>query len=491
MSGRTFTTRWGTMLAMLGMAVGTGNIWRFPRIAASNGGGSFLVAWVVFLLLWSVPLILVEFAMGKHSRRGPVGALAKLTDGKFTWMGAWIAFTATAIMFYYSVVMGWTIRYLWGSLTTSVPMTSPETAQAYWQGYAGTPWAALTHVAALGLAGAVVLKGVKGIERAARVLIPGLFILVVVLAVRAVTLPGAEEGLAFLFEPQWSDLLSARIWLEALTQNAWDTGAGWGLIVAYAVYLRKREDTALNSFLLGFGNNSVSLLAAIMVLCTAFAALPAETVTDQVVGAGNEGLTFIWVPQLFGRVPGGAVFMVFFFLALMFAAWSSLIAMIELASRVLTDAGIGRKKAVGAVLAAGLVLGLPSAFSMEFFRNQDWVWAVGLMLSGFFFALTVIRYGVDRFRTEIINSEGGDIHIGRWWNWAIRLVTLEAAVLVVWWLWQAVDPADLAATFHPFRTFNVGTVLFQWAVAITVFLSLNGWLSRRVAAAESARADSG
>ncbi|HKJ92694.1 MAG TPA: hypothetical protein VJ957_05970, partial [Longimicrobiales bacterium] len=101
-----FTSRWGMMLAMLGMAVGTGNIWRFPRIAASNGGGSFLVAWVVFLLLWSVPLILVEFAMGKTGRRGTVGAFTKLVGPKFAWMGAWIAFVATAIMFYYSVVMG-------------------------------------------------------------------------------------------------------------------------------------------------------------------------------------------------------------------------------------------------------------------------------------------------------------------------------------------------------------------------------------------------
>ncbi len=466
------------------MAVGTGNIWRFPRVAASNGGGSFLVAWVVFLLLWSVPLILVEFAAGKKTRSGPVGALAELTDGQFTWMGAWVAFTATAIMFYYSVVMGWTIRYLWGSLTSTVPMASAEAARGYWDSFAGTPWSVITHVGALGLAGGVVWKGVQGIEKAARILIPSLFVLVVVLAVRAVTLPGAAAGLEFLFEPQWGDLLSARIWLEALSQNAWDTGAGWGLIVAYAVYLRKQEDTALNSFLLGFGNNSVSLLAGIMVLCTAFSVLPADVVQDQVVGAGNEGLTFIWVPQLFGQIPAGEIFMVLFFVALMFAAWSSLISMVELASRVLTDVGIARKKAIGAVVAAGLVLGLPSALSIEFFRNQDTVWGIGLMMSGLFFALTVARYGVDRFRREVINSEGGDIRIGRWWNLAIRFVVVEAVVLLGWWLWQAVDLENLAATFTPLSTYSVGTILLQWAVPITVFLALNGWLYRKTSAGE-------
>jgi SNF family Na+-dependent transporter len=101
----------GNDVAMLGMAVGTGNIWRFPRVAATNGGGSFLVAWVVFLLLWSIPLILVEFWMGKATRSGNVGAFSRIMGKRYAWMGAWVAWTATAIMFYYAVVAGWTIRY--------------------------------------------------------------------------------------------------------------------------------------------------------------------------------------------------------------------------------------------------------------------------------------------------------------------------------------------------------------------------------------------
>jgi NSS family neurotransmitter:Na+ symporter len=469
------------MLAMLGMAVGTGNIWRFPRVAASNGGGSFLVAWVVFLLLWSVPLILVEFAAGKETRRGPLGAFRQLAGPSHTWMGAWIAFVATAIMFYYSVVMGWTIRYLIGSVTASVPMTSVDAANAYWTGYIGSPWAIATHALAMVLGVGVVMRGVKGIENAARVLIPSLLLLVIVLAIRAVTLDGASRGLAFLFTPDWGDLLSARLWLEALTQNAWDTGAGWGLITAYAVYLRAREDTTLNAFLLGFGNNSVSLLAGIMVLCTVFAIMPAAA--DQIVGAGNEGLTFIWVPQLFGRMPGGSVFMVLFFLALVFAAWSSLIAMIELASRVLEDAGVTRRKAILTVGSLGFLLGLPSAIWIEVFRNQDWVWGVGLMVAGFFFAHMTYRYGVDRFRRTLVNSAGSDIRIGRWFNVAMRLVAIQAIVLTVWWLWQAIDLEDLRASFTLFSTFNVGTVLIQWAIALTAFLALNRWLSRRAASA--------
>ncbi|NIW37843.1 MAG: sodium-dependent transporter, partial [Gemmatimonadetes bacterium] len=300
----------------------------------------------------------------------------------------WVAFVATAIMFYYSVVMGWTIRFFVAAVTGDIPADVPG---AFWEGFAGSPQALVTHVVAMSMGVFVVSKGVKGIETAARFLIPSLIVLVLVLAVRAITLPGASEGLAFLFTPNLADLKDASIWLEALTQNAWDTGAGWGLVLTYAVYMRRREDTALNAFVIGFGNNSMSLLAGIMVLCTVFSVMP--DAAAQIVGAGNEGLTFIWVPQLFAQMPGGRFFMALFFLALVFAAWTSLVAMIELASRVLMDLGMTRSHAITVVGLAGLGFGIPSALNMNIFANQDWVWGVGLMLSGFFFAFAVLKYG--------------------------------------------------------------------------------------------------
>ena len=289
-----FSSRWGLVLATLGMAVGTGNVWRFPRIVATHGGGSFLVAWAVFLLLWSVPLMIVEFSFGKRSRRGTVGAFTRLVGERYAWMGGWVAVCATAIMFYYSVVAGWCLRYLWAALTAEI---EPGASATFWEAYAGTSTALLTHILALALAVSVVWFGVRGIERVAKVLIPTLFLLIVVLTVRAVTLPGAVRGLEFMFRPEWTALGDVRIWLQALTQNAWDTGAGWGLILTYAVYMKVREDVPLNAFLIGFGNNTVSLLAGIMVLCTVFALNPGAQ--GEIVGAGNEGLTFIWMPELF------------------------------------------------------------------------------------------------------------------------------------------------------------------------------------------------
>jgi NSS family neurotransmitter:Na+ symporter len=502
------------MLAMLGMAVGTGNIWRFPRIAASNGGGEFLVAWVVFLFIWSIPLILVEFGMGRLTRSGPVGAFVKVMGPKWAWMGAWIAFVAIAIMFYYSVVAGWTLHYVWAAVTRSVPGSEPG---AYWAAYTNSWWPVLTHAISIALGVFVVARGVRSIERMAKILMPTLLILVVVLAIRAVTLPGAGGGLDYLFTVDWDRLGDASIWLNALTQNAWDTGAGWGLILVYAAYLREKEDTALNAFILPMANNTVSLTAGIMVLCTVFAVVPelaanlatdpnalsaypalaeavrageavnADLIQRTIFGAGNEGITFIWIPQLFARIPFGQLFMVLFFLALFFAAFTSLVSMIELGTRVLLDAGMTRERAIRWVGVAGFLFGLPSAISIAVLHNQDWVWGVGLMLSGLIFAIGVISYGVKRFREEQLNHEHSDIRIGRWWDIVIGVVVpLEAVVLIGWWMYQVRGPGWL----DPLGIENMGTILFQWGVVLVAFIAANRWLAR-IRPSETAAEDAG
>ncbi|MCB1058221.1 MAG: sodium-dependent transporter [Acidobacteria bacterium] len=468
-----FSSRWGLILATLGMAVGTGNIWRFPRVAATHGGGSFLVAWLVFLLLWSVPLMVVEFAFGKRARRGVMGAFHDLAGPRWTWMGGWVALCATFIMFYYSVVAGWCLRYLWASLTGE--LTRRGSAEV-WSGYAESPAAVVTHVLAMALAAAVVWFGVRGIERVAKVLIPTLFVLVVILAVRAVTLPGAEAGLNFLFTPDWAMLKNPEVWLQALTQNAWDTGAGWGLILTYAIYMRVREDVSLNAFLIGFGNNSVSLLAGIMVLCTVFALNPSAS--QEIVGANNEGLTFIWMPQLFAAMPAGGFFMTLFFLALSFAALTSQISLLELATRVLIDLGVRRHLALLLAAGTGVVFGTFSALYMPVFRNQDWVWGVGLILSGLFFSVAALRFGLGRLRREVINAEGCDLAVGPGWSLLVGfLIPLEAIVLMIWWLYQA-HGWDPQGWLDPFGSETAGTVLAQWALGLLGLVVLNQRLAR-------------
>ena len=228
-----FSSRWGIILAGLGMAVGTGNLWRFPRIAAQNGGGAFLIPWLLFLFAWSIPLLIAEFGLGRGARRGPIGAFARLTGGRTAWMGGFVAVTSVMIMFYYSVVTGWMLKYFVAAVSGDLAAAD---AAAYWDAYSTSVWQpVLFHVLAVAGAGFVVARGVTGgIERANRVLIPLLFVLLLFAVARAVTLPGATRGLAYLFTPDLGALTNYRTWLEALTQSAWSTGAGWGLILCYA-----------------------------------------------------------------------------------------------------------------------------------------------------------------------------------------------------------------------------------------------------------------
>jgi NSS family neurotransmitter:Na+ symporter len=497
------------MLAMLGMAVGTGNIWRFPRIAAQNGGGEFLIAWVVFLFLWSIPLILLEFGMGRKTRCGPVKAFVQLMGPRWAWMGAFCVFVTTAIVFYYSVVAGWTLRYTVASITGEIPEEAPG---AFWNAFTSSPWPVLTHGVMIGLAAFVVARGVKAIERVALVLMPILILLVFVLAVRALLLPGASQGLSYLFSVDLPNLASARVWIEALTQNAWDTGAGWGLVLCYAAYLREREDTALNAFVLPVANNGISLLAAIMVFCTVFSVVPGliesaasdpsvleglgkleeevakgetfspKLLEETIFSENNEGITFIWMPQLFKRMSFGRLFMVLFFLALAFAAFTSLVAMVEVSTRALIDAGMERVRAIRIVGVVGFALGIPSALWLKVLNNQDWVWGVALMLSGLFFAISIITHGIRRFRLEHLNHEDSDIKVGRWWDVVIGvLVPMQAVFLLVWFLYQSRknNPHGWLEPFDPENVGNVGTVLVQFAVVLVALILLNKFFVRK------------
>ena len=474
---------------MLGIAVGTGNIWRFPRIAAQNAGddgaGAFLVAWIVFLFVWSVPLIIAEYALGRKGRMGVVGTFAKIAGEKFAWMGAFVGFVATAIMFYYSVVAGWCVYYLIKMTTEPLPLTSVA-AQGIWDGFQSGGFPVAFHALAMGLGAVVVWNGIRSIERANRVLIPALLLIVVVSLVRTLTLDGASEGIRFLFTPDWSTLTKPQIWLEALTQNAWDTGAGWGLILTYGAYMKNRHGVVKNAVITGVGNNTVSLLAATVIFGTVFAILGAEMSKAEVLdvmktsGPAATGLTFIWMPQLFAKMPAGNIFAILFFLGLSFAAFSSLIAMIELSTRILVDFGIDRRQALLGVCIAGFTLGIPSAINLDFFANQDFVWGVALMISGAFIAFAVIRHGASRFRAESIDNQEHDWNAGPVWDIAIRFaIPTLAVVLLGWWLYQAASVYSPDRWFDPFEPFSVMTCLAQWGVALAVFIAINRWLARR------------
>jgi NSS family neurotransmitter:Na+ symporter len=237
--------------------------------------------------------------------------------------------------------------------------------------------------------------------------------------------------------------------------------------------MKRDEDIVLNATAIGVGNNTASVLAGMAIIPTAFAVL-AENEALEAMAAGNVGLTFVWIPQLFSRIPAGHLFLTLFFLALFCAALSSLIAMVELGTRVLMDTGLTRRAAVVWVVCVAGVGGAPSAISPEIFENQDWVWGLALMVSGLFVALGTCRFGLRRFREELIQATGGVIRLGRGYDLVLRyLVPVEFTVMFGWWIYQAVAVIDPGGWWSPVRTYSLGTCLMQWTVALGLLLLFN------------------
>jgi neurotransmitter:Na+ symporter, NSS family len=485
--------RMAIIIAAVAMAVGTGNIWRFPRVAAEWGGGAFLIAVTVGLVIWAVPLLMCEFLMGTRSRLGNIGAFRDFMGPKNTWAGAFMACVTLGIMFYYSVVAGWCIRYFVMAATGGLtPPGDPAAVvgswgQEHWDAFIGNPVETVGyHAVAVLFTAAVVFRGIKGgLEKVLKLFLPALLVILLILGFRAVTLPGAEEGLRFLFVPEWGLLLNSQVWLEAFTQVAWSTGAGWGLMMVYAVYARDKEDIAVNSGIIAFSDVLVGFLAAAMILGTLYAVAPTADFAEEALAAGYVGLTFIYVVDLMATMPGAWILSPLFFMALALAGISSFIAMFELGTTNLMNFGVDRRRAAVWVAVAAFLFGIPSALSITFLDNQDWVWGVGLLISGLLTALAITKYGVEKARAEI--NETSDIHIGIWWSICIRLIPLVFLGIFGWWVYQSIigNPDDW---WNPFETFSTGTMVVQWLILFVVVYSLNGFFNRRVKAGPMTRA---
>jgi NSS family neurotransmitter:Na+ symporter len=479
-----FTSRWGFILAAMGAAIGTGNIWRFPREAALNGGGAFMIAWLVALFCWSIPILIAEYSIGKKTRMGVIGSFKKFMGKRFAWMGIWMVWVQAAIMFYYAVVMGWTLRYavLAGGTFTGVgtQMTATNT-QALWDDFINSPGEIIIwQIIAIAISAYIVSRGIKkGIEVTNKILIPLLIILLIVAMLWSLTLKGAVVGLQYLYVPKTEYLLRPETWISAITHSAWSCSAGMGMGITYASYMRKREDTTLNAFITGLGNNSVELISGVAVLGTLFAVSASTGAAMEGIEAGGSGLTFVYLSALFVRMPGGALVAVLFFAAMAFAALTSMISGIEIIVRNFIDLGWTRKKAMVYVLAAMFIMGIPSALWLTVLDNQDFVWGTGLILSGLFVSMAVIKFGANRFRTQLVNTEDSDLHIGKWWEYILKyMVPLLTIIFLGWFLLQKVfeDPANW---WNPVVEQSAATLVFQWVLVFILIWAFNNNISDR------------
>ncbi len=455
-----FRTKWGFVFAGLGMAIGTGNIWRFPRVVSQNGGGAFVIPWLVALFLWALPLVFLEYSLGRSHGKGVVGVFQEIYGKRKGWIGGFVAAVTAGIMFYYSVITGWAMFYSLGSLFSKELFAHPD---AFWQEFQASPLPLIFHLLSIFFVAYIISRGVsRGIERATSIMVPSLFLLLLVLALRVVFLPGGIRGLDFLFYPDFSKLSHARIWIEAASQAAWSTGAGWGLVLTYSIYASRKEDGFTNSAVLVFGDYTASLLAAIAVVGTIFSFSPSPAKAGQILSSGNVGLTFLWIPRLFSRLPLPGFFSFLFFFSLFLAASSSLISLMELEVRVLVDFGMGRKKAAFLVAGVGFLLGIPSALSINFLNNQDWVWGLALLLNGFIFSSVLWKIG-GGFREYVHRSTRYPV-FSYVFPVVKYMVPLEFLVLLGWWM----STTAKGKFWNPFATYSPATVVFQWFLVCAV-----------------------
>ena len=319
------SSRWGIILASLGMAIGAGNLWRFPRLAGQYGG-AFLILWIFFLLIWSIPLLLAEFSIGKKFKSCVIGSFAQFAGKPYTFMGFFITICTLGIAFYYSIVTAWALRYFGFSVMdifSDIPLKKhlaqdPNYLNNYWASISSGDWITVGLYICVVILGAYLLaKGIqKGLERANRILIPALFVLLIIVAAIALNMENGLKGLEYMFAVDFKHFSNPVIWIEALTQSAWSTGAGWGLIMTISSYSSDKEDVTLNTFIGAFGNNTASLVSGIAILPAVFAISSSDAAAISYLQSGNQALTFTIIPMLFSNIPGGSILASVFFLAL-------------------------------------------------------------------------------------------------------------------------------------------------------------------------------
>ena len=512
-----FNGRLGLIFASIGAAIGTGNIWRFPRMVGANGGGTFLIPWLFFLFVWSIPLVIAEYAMGKRSRTGTIGTFRIFAGRKFAWMGLWTAWISTAIGFYYAVVSGWTLKYFQLGITGALNGETVDTTEV-WNSFLQSPGQVIffQFVVILLVLGTI-WKGAKAIEKVNFYLMISLFALLFLTLFLSLWMDledGSLDGALFMFTVDFDMLFEPSVWINGLSQSAWSCSAGMGMCITYAVYMRKDEDTVLNAFTMGLANNSISIIAGLAVLSAIFAVNPDPLAT---VTGGSSAITFLALPEVFAQAPGGTIgpliMTAMFFLALSFAALTSMISTVELCVRNFVDHGYERERSVFITGVAIFIFGLPSAIMWikldsagvafpEFLEVQDHIWGYGLMFSGLFIAFSIWKYGyikwraavdegtaapglagylglgVSAFRDDFINTGDNDLEVGRWWDVLIYLA-FPVLFFILMFSYFSDMIANTPNVWDPSNPKGLSIILLFWGVVAVLFIALNKKLIER------------
>jgi NSS family neurotransmitter:Na+ symporter len=428
-------SRLGFVLAAAGSAVGLGNIWKFPYMTGQNGGGAFLILYLALVFTIGISVMLAEFAIGRAAQRDPVGAFAVLKGKMWPLVGGLGILAGFIILSFYSVVAGWTIAYIIKMASGSLVGDAEALGGAFGAFIADPVQPLIYHALFMGLTVAVVLGGVHGgIERACKVLMPMLFVLLLVLIGRAVTLPGAEKGLDFFLTPDFSKI-NADMLNGALSQAFFSLSIGMGAMITYGSYLNKKENIAKSALWVSSLDSTVAVLAGLLILPAVFA--------FGFDPAAGPGLTFITLPAVFAQMPGGTFFGILFFVLLTVAALTSAVSLLQPIIAYFADEWKWNAKVTAVV--AGVViflLGIPSSLSVGIWSDVHFIGEKGFLdsmdyiasnillpVGGILISIFVGWVVADKMKDEVTNSGEKPFPFMAPWLFICRFV---APVAVAW-----------------------------------------------------------
>ncbi|MEA3503588.1 MAG: sodium-dependent transporter [Bacteroidota bacterium] len=407
-----FTSKAGAIAAAAGSAIGLGNIWRFPYITGQNGGAAFILIYLVFVIFIAIPVLLSEFTIGRKAQRNAFGAF-KLLKPNQPWylIGVMGILGAYMILSFYSTVAGWTLEYLYSSITNSFSGKTPDILTSEFDIFVSSGWRPIIwQIVFMTLTAGIVIMGIKkGIEKFSKILMPILVLLIVALAIRSVTLPGSAAGLRFLFDPDFSKITSNVI-IQALGQGFFSLSIGMGVLITYGSYIQKSDNLGNSAVIVALLNSSFSILAGIAIFPAVFA--------FNIEPASGPGLVFITLPNIFNQMPMGYFFSLLFFALLTIAALTSSISVLEVVVAYATEQlGWTRKKAtiIGAVsiTATGILCTMSQGpwselqlFGKNIFDILDYTSANILLPLGGFFIVIFLGWviGPASAKAEITNN---------------------------------------------------------------------------------------
>lgn len=323
-NNRGFTSNLGAIMAATGGAIGLGNIWRFPYTVGQNGGGAFIIMYILFVFLLGVPVMMSEIVIGRRSQKNVVGAFKTLAPKHKAWIGVGVLGIVAALIIYafYSVVAGWTLNYIVLSSSGQLSGKSPiEISQLFADFTHGSFWPLVYQFVFLSFTAGIVILGVqKGIEKYTKILMPILLLLMILMCVRSLTLNGARQGIEFLFKPDFGKI-NGNSALNALGQALFSLSIGMGALITYGSYIRKQDNLFTTSLWIAGADTFIAILAGIAIFPAVFA--------FGLSPAAGPSLVYEVLPNVFNSMPGGMVFAIGFFVLLSIAALTSTISLLE------------------------------------------------------------------------------------------------------------------------------------------------------------------